>query len=390
MRKTKSKSSTGPDTPSLIEQAYTSGLVERRSVMIWISAAATVALALSLWLAMRNGRFDGLDQIILAVACASFAGITSVLVFARHEFLYLTIQLWAAALAITLTALHINAMFGVGSANLLAGETPGYLGAAPVIIVFAYTYLEHQRAHLIAYLYCAVNALATITHAALYWPASSSDYAFVYMLITYVLLNPVVIALMILHQRIQTQAMSALDKSSRDSRRHQAQDDWSRRTDPVTGALNQLGLMDQLRADLADNVRTSVLNIALDGQAAVREELGQKGFEGLLRTLFRQLTDALGPNSRIARQDGAHFVIWSGDLAAADALRVADTVFRRTSAYPYELKAPTAFSAGVISVEGQRSPEFVLDQAHFELSQAQARGGAQLWSTNRQEVHTHE
>lgn len=159
----------------------------------------------------------------------------------------------------------------------------------------------------------------------------------------------------------------------------------STRHDPETGALNQQGLHEALRTEVARNQRhtpaSSLAALQLDPSDALQAQADPDAHSAALVHMARLVRSTLRPQDALARISAQQFALLFPETDAtqtAQALARLQTALRERPLLLDELRIPLSFSAGVIAITPTDTPAQAITRAVQACEQAQHMGMARV------------
>jgi diguanylate cyclase (GGDEF)-like protein len=125
-----------------------------------------------------------------------------------------------------------------------------------------------------------------------------------------------------------------------------ASDDQARH-DPLTGALNRLGMADALQASMTAAQPFAIFSLDLDGFKAVNDSFGHPAGDALLREVTARLQNLIRPGDKVARPGGDEFIIIAHGMRPAACAPFAARLVDAISQHEYQLEGGVIARVGV-------------------------------------------
>jgi diguanylate cyclase (GGDEF)-like protein len=136
-------------------------------------------------------------------------------------------------------------------------------------------------------------------------------------------------------------------QNARDAQAAKLHSDAQARRDPLTGALNRLGMAEALPSTLAADTRFAIFCLDLDGFKAVNDSFGHAAGDDLLREVTARLQNLVRTGDHVARPGGDEFVIIAPGMAPSACAVFAGRLIADISQRDYALEGGIIARVGV-------------------------------------------
>ena len=364
-------------------RAYALGMVESHRLMKALGLAGTFCVLVGYWFSLDSPLFTPFDtQIFLAIGVV-YSICSGLLFVLSVRWLYTITLVWVGAAVAAVIGLALNSMFGPNSHQLFDDRLPSYLVFVPALIVFAYTYLSPRHATLLSTAYTLILTLSSVAFIALHWPEAGTSMGAIFLLLTFVILNPTVMGMMHLHRNLHLRATELIEAQEAKERLRRASLERARHTDIVTLTLNSEGVLSRVEQLLAkstnENGPLQLFALMLDDAEPPTRRLLSTAKRGyVLQQMTALLRDTLGPGTEIGRLGGSHFLVWGYVGRTENRRAYAGKLLTRLRESEIGDKLSMSFSIGVATTRPGGSANFLIEDANFNLFLAQSRGGNQI------------
>lgn len=358
-------------------EMYSIGMAELRPMLKWLGGVGSVAVLICAWFAADSPLFDGVDVALFGGSFVAFA-VYEVLIFVvADRQLYRVVLAWVVTTAVLFASLLINAMFGSLSDRILDEQLPLYLAAVPVPIIYAHTYLVPRHALQISGGYVLGLALAAVGLTLLHWNTGPDRAGLVFLLLTTLVVNPVVLGFMWVNNRLQRRAHELYLRSAASLRRMRKYVEREQMIDPQTSLPNRDGIGFRIEELLGSQDRMLLVAFGPDGDALPFADLPPQELERRLRSIASRIAEGLGPEFELGRLGDLGFLAWSAAPQSPGLIGRVEAIIDALTESAAARSTGLSFSAGVICASGGDAG-FALEDAAFHLFLAQSRGGRQV------------
>lgn len=149
-------------------------------------------------------------------------------------------------------------------------------------------------------------------------------------------------------------------------------------TDPLTGALNRLGLEEGIRAALEDRRGTgaplSLILLDLDHFKRINDLRGHAEGDRVLSALTRLVQNNTRETDRLARWGGEEFVLLCPNSGKHQALGLAEKLRELIAGHAFDVELPVTASFGVATLRADQTLEQLFADADAALYRAKHAG----------------
>ncbi len=355
-------------------EAYVQGLTEWRDMVKWVGFLGIAMLSAGYGLAAYTPLLNGVDQIIFGLGNVVYLVCTVLIYFIAERFLYRVLLGWVGTAMLVVIALWLNGLFGENAALLAADQVPIYLAVVPSVIVFAHSYLAPRHAQQLSVMYCVVLGVAAVVYLWLHWPTMATGGGPLYVALSVLVLNPVIMGLMNIHHANYRNFAAKFGELKAQTVRAQRLQQRRQHSDPITQLLNQQGLWQIIEEYTLTSEDSSWHTLAIEPLNAPQlQAMNQADRESLQLQIANALRAALLPVAELA-----HNASWSFFALATEPGKAWDPALlrdlRETLNQLQDNKGrQLVFHFGIAAARSGDEPAFVVEEADFQRYLAESR-----------------